>query len=99
MKPDLPLSMTSGTEPYRNAITGIPQAMASIITSPKGSGQSIGKSRASALPKIGLITLDQYSISALSIFAAIFNGNPTFVAISIARSGRFSGEIRPRKAR
>ena len=34
-----------------SAITGVPQAMASIITSPNGSGQSIGKSRACALPR------------------------------------------------
>ena len=49
-KPDTPSSMTSGAEPRRKAITGVPQAIASIITSPNGSGQSIGKSRASAFP-------------------------------------------------
>ena len=31
--------------------------------------------------------------------AAIFSGMPAARAILIARSGRFSGEIRPRKAR
>ena len=35
--------MTSGTEPRRQAMTGVPQAIASIITRPNGSGQSIGK--------------------------------------------------------
>jgi hypothetical protein len=34
----MPSSITSGTEPERYAITGVPQAIASIITSPKGSG-------------------------------------------------------------
>ena len=34
--------MISGTEPRLNAITGVPLAIASIMTSPKGSGQSIG---------------------------------------------------------
>ena len=35
-------SITSGTEPRLKAITGVPHAMLSIITSPNGSGQSIG---------------------------------------------------------
>ena len=36
--PVTPWSSTSGTEPQFHAITGVPQAIASIITSPKGSG-------------------------------------------------------------
>ncbi len=48
MKPVRPSSITSRTEPWSKAITGTPQAMASIITSPKGSGQPIGNSRACA---------------------------------------------------
>jgi hypothetical protein len=51
MKPDAPSSITSGTEPQRHAITGVPQAIASIITSPNGSGQSMGNSRALAWPR------------------------------------------------
>ena len=51
MKPVTPSSITSGTEPQCQAITGVPQAMASIITRPNGSGQSIGNSSASALPR------------------------------------------------
>ena len=43
--------MTSGTEPQRNARTGVPHDMASIITSPNGSGQSTGNNRAAASPK------------------------------------------------
>ena len=39
-----------GHRAARHAITGVPQAMASIITSPNGSGQSIGKSSAVAPP-------------------------------------------------
>ena len=50
-KPVTPSSMTSGTEPLRKATTGVPQASASIITRPNGSGQSIGNSKAQALPR------------------------------------------------
>ena len=38
--------MISGTEPRLKAITGVPHAIASIITRPNGSGQSIGNSSA-----------------------------------------------------
>ena len=48
MKPVTPSSTPSGTEPRLNAITGVPQAIASIITRPNGSGQSIGTSSAVA---------------------------------------------------
>jgi hypothetical protein len=51
MNPVLPCSMISETDPQRHAITGVPQAMASISTRPKGSGQSIGNKRALAFPK------------------------------------------------
>ena len=46
--PVTPSSTTSGTEPCRMATTGVPQAMASIITSPNGSGQVMGKRKACA---------------------------------------------------
>src|ERR1035437_9974134 len=39
--PVFPFSRISGTEPLRHAMTGVPQASASIMTSPKGSGQSL----------------------------------------------------------
>ena len=42
IKPEMPSSMTSGTAPCPKAMTGVPHAMASIMTRPKGSGQSIG---------------------------------------------------------
>ena len=45
-KPVTPSSITSGTEPLRQAMTGVPQAMASIMTRPNGSAQSMGNSRA-----------------------------------------------------
>jgi ATP-binding cassette, subfamily B, bacterial len=48
MNPARPSSTTSGTEPRLNAITGVPQAMASIMTRPNGSGQSMGTKRAMA---------------------------------------------------
>ena len=53
--PVIPGSMISGTEPRRNASTGVPHAMASIITSPKGSGQSTGNSSALAPPRNSLL--------------------------------------------
>ena len=37
--------MISGTEPLRKASTGVPHAIASIMTRPNGSGQSIGNMR------------------------------------------------------
>lgn len=49
--PLTPCRITSGTDPLLLAITGVPQAMASIITSPNGSGQSIGNRRAFAPPR------------------------------------------------
>jgi len=48
MKPVNPFSTISGTEPLLNAITGVPQAIASINTKPKGSGQAMGASSAMA---------------------------------------------------
>ncbi len=48
--PVTPSSMTSGTEPRRHAITGVPHGIASAITMPNGSGQSIGNSSARAPP-------------------------------------------------
>jgi hypothetical protein len=44
MNPVMPSSITSGTDPRQNAIVGVPQAIASIIDSPNGSGESIGSS-------------------------------------------------------
>jgi hypothetical protein len=40
----------------------------------------------------------KYSASTLSTLAAILRGMPNARAISIARSGRFSEQMRPRKA-
>ena len=48
-KPVTPSSTTSGVEPERKAMTGVPHAIASIMTRPKGSGQSIGKISAQRL--------------------------------------------------
>ena len=50
-KPVTPSSTTSGTEPRRQATTGVPQAMASIMARPNGSGQSIGNRSAAASPR------------------------------------------------
>jgi len=48
MNPVSPCSTISSTEPRLNAITGVPHAIASIITKPNGSGQSIVTRRAIA---------------------------------------------------
>ena len=93
--------------------------MASIMTSPKGSGQSIGTSSANALLKnsdfcaIGDLS-DEFDIwfgeqrrnhlleivlVGASTLAAILSGSPQRSAMRIARSTRFSGEMRPKKAR
>jgi hypothetical protein len=55
-KPSTPCVITSGTEPWRYAMTGVPHARDSIITSPNGSGQSMGKIRAPALPRNSLFS-------------------------------------------
>ena len=73
--PVTPSSMTSATEPPRNATTGVPHASDSIITSPNGSGQSIGKSKARAFPRNALFSASvispMKSISGWSISGAI----------------------------
>ena len=61
MNPVTPSSMISQTDPPGNAMTGRPQAMASIMTSPNGSGQSIGKSRAFASPRKAFLFLSEIS--------------------------------------
>lgn len=53
--------MTCGTAPRRNATTGVPLAIVSIITSPNGSGQSIGNNNAIAPPKKISFSLSQIS--------------------------------------
>ena len=53
--------MISGTEPQRKASTGVPHAMASIIDSPNGSGQSIGNSSARASPRNSLLARSSIS--------------------------------------
>ena len=47
----------------------------------------------------GRMHTSKYSRSTLSTFAAILRGNPHRWAIRMARSGAFSGEIRPMNAR
>ena len=61
MKPVRPSSITSGTEPRLNAMTGVPQAMASIITRPNGSGQSIGTNSTMAPLKNSDLSLSSIS--------------------------------------
>ena len=47
----------------------------------------------------GTISRSKYARSAGSTFAAIRRGHPQAFAMAIARSTRFSGEMRPRNAR
>src|SRR3954447_5350998 len=49
--PDCPSSMISETEPLSHAMTGVPLDIDSTITSPNGSGQSMGNRSASASPR------------------------------------------------
>jgi hypothetical protein len=44
MIPVTPSTTTSGTDPRRIATTGVPHAIASIMTRPNGSSQQIGNS-------------------------------------------------------
>ena len=119
MKPVTPSSTISGTEPQRQAMTGVPQAMASIITRPNGSGQSIGNSSACGVAEerrlLGVADLAheldqgivQQRLDQLVEIGAVggvdlggdLQRQPERLAIAMARSGRFSGEMRPRKAR
>ena len=91
-------------------MTGVPQAIASIITRPKGSGQSIGNRRARALPRNSLLPLVDLSDELYAFMGGDLGGDcfgPVRLVdlvdfggnLQIARSGRFSGEMRPRKAR
>jgi hypothetical protein len=50
-KKPIPSSIISGTDPARQAMVGFPFVIASIMIRSKGSGQSIGKSNARALPR------------------------------------------------
>ena len=50
-KPQRPCSMSSVAAPTGRATTGVPHAMASTITRPKGSGHWIGNTIACALPE------------------------------------------------
>src|SRR5438552_17503979 len=68
MNPVFPFSMISETDAQRHAITGVPQAMASISTRPNGSGQSIGNRRALAFPRKA-----DYSLSPISPISAFEN--------------------------
>jgi hypothetical protein len=43
--------MTSGTDPHERVTTGVPHAIASIIASPNGSGQSMVNNNARALSR------------------------------------------------
>ena len=77
MNPVRPSSTTSGTEPPRNAITGVPHAKASIITRPNGSGQSIGNSSAVASPRNASLSCSpispRYSTSGWASIGLIFS--------------------------
>src|SRR4029077_10377654 len=74
-KPVTPSSTISGMAPSFQTITGVPNAMASITTRPNGSGQSIGKTSAAALPrKAGLsasLISPTYSTSTPSISGSV----------------------------
>ena len=111
--------MISGTEPQRKASTGVPQAMASIMDKPNGSGQSIGNSSALRLAEefassarssispmnstpgrssSGAIVFAEIGLVDLVDLGGDLERQAERRAIRMARSGRFSGEMRPRNA-
>src|SRR5436305_1211654 len=59
--PSHPLVNNFRTEPHRNAMTGVPHAIASIITRPNRSGQQIGNSSAAALPRNSVLCASSIS--------------------------------------
>ena len=75
MKPLTPSSMISAIAPLSHAMTGVPQAIASITTSPNGSGQSMGNKSAAALPRNASFSASPispiYSMSTPSISGSI----------------------------
>ena len=69
--PVTPSSITSATAPFLKASTGVPQAIASIMASPNGSGQSIGKRSARASPRN--LILRRSSISPMNSMPGCFS--------------------------
>ena len=61
MKPLLPSLMISGTEPARHATVGVPHDIASISTSPKGSGQSMETIAHARCRELALCVLGDFS--------------------------------------
>ena len=76
MYPETPVRTTSGTEPPGSASTGVPQAIASTITRPKGSLHWIGNNIAIELPSNSFLICRLagpiYCTSLPSIYGLIF---------------------------
>ncbi|MDC4226236.1 MAG: hypothetical protein MPW15_18780 [Candidatus Manganitrophus sp.] len=90
MKPVVPWTKISLTEPQGRAITGVPQASDSIMTKPNGSGQSIGKRSANASPRKSFFSLSPIS-PINSIRGGLIKGRITgveIIAILVADLGR-----------
>ena len=114
IQPVSPSAITSGTDPRGVAITGVPHAIASVMTRPKGSSQSIGNSTACACASSeafsswpispstsepsGRIGRIRPSHSSISVGWEI-SRRPVRRAVSTARSQPFSGAARPRNSR
>ena len=94
MKPEMPSSITSGTEPRRNAITGVPHAMASIMTSPNGSGQSIGKSRAAAFLRLALAAI--IDLAQQTDLVAVDQWLEVLLVVAVIRARYFGGHAQRR---
>jgi hypothetical protein len=76
-KPSDPLLTTSGTEPRGKAITGVPHAIASIMTKPNGSGQSMGNSKAAGMPLRDATTSSEAQPSPAAIPSSLFRSFPS----------------------
>ena len=99
MKPVTPSSMISAIAPLSQAMTGVPQAIASITTSPNGSGQSIGKQKRRRVAEKRLLLrladlADIFDVDAVDQRLDRRRGNrrgrprPTFAAILSLQPGR-----------
>src|SRR5437667_2326165 len=62
MYPEIPSRTISGTEPPRRAKTGVPHAIASTMTRPKGSFHLIGNSMAIEFPKSSFLAFSQSNV-------------------------------------
>ena len=97
--------VTVGEEDEHRPIVGLrnitdePGADDGVAGSTVGFGLGVTREIAGREFGNGLTAASKYPWSLRSTFAAILSGRPTSRAMRMARSGRFSGAMRPRNAR